>query len=362
MARTTTVRRPAVKATATKATAPRRAVKKVSPLDTVERVASVPGIEVHNGYVDRIWPGGHTTYDLYETGYRKGYNVLNEGPTACGKTYSAEAFAASMGLHYFAIPNNNAINNDDLFGRWIPDPTGQSVGVWINGPITDIFMYGGVLVANELPFLPDRTQSILYQAFGRERSITLQGHKNQVIKAHLGSEADTPCWCNGEDPDCDRKRVLIIADMNPGYQGVRPLNYAVRGRFKVQNTWTYDPAVEAQLVKSGSLQAMVQQLRAEADKGTYDTPISTAMMIEFEDLSRNLSLAFAVNNFVTHFGADERASVKLVCDTWSANIESEIEAAFQIAPSVEEDATSPDFDPEWGIHGVDWVYEDEAQS
>lgn len=363
-ARTVTTRRSASKATAAparKTTARKVAPKRVSELDTVERVANLPGIEVHNGYVDRSWPGGHSTYDLYDIAYRKGYNVLNEGPTACGKTYSAEAFAAFNGLRYFAIPNNNAVNNDDLFGRWIPDPSGQTVGIFVIGPITDIFMYGGVLVANELPFLPDRTQSILYQAFGRERSITLQGHKNQVIKAHLGSEADNPCWCNGEDPDCDRKRVLIIADMNPGYQGVRPLNYAVRGRFKIQNTWDYDPAVEAQLVKSQSLQAMVAQLRAEAAKGTYDTPISTAMMIEFEDLSRNLSLPFAVNNFVTHFGVDERASVKLVCDTWSANIESEIEAAFNLSASVEEAAPDADFDPEWGIHGIDWVYEDEAQ-
>lgn len=348
-----TVRR----STATKKAAPSKAAAK----PTIARVAAVPDMATHDLYVDRYWPGGHTTYDLYDIGYRNAYNVLNEGPTQCGKTTSAEAWAAYMGLAYYAIPNNAGISNDDLFGKWIPDESGNAVGVWQDGPVTDIFRHGGVLVANELPFLPDRVQSILYQAFGRERHISLQQHKAEIVRAHLGSEGAKPCWCNGSDPDCDSKRVLIIADMNPGYQGVRDLNDAVRARFLIQNQWDYDPAVEAQLVRSASLQTVVGQLRAEAAKGTYDTPISTGMMIEFESLARVLSMQFAVANFVNHFRVDERASVALVLDTWSSQLESEIEAAYATGSTKgkKRAAKKDDYDDEWGIQGVGWVFEDE---
>lgn len=361
---TTTARTVRRTTTAKKAAASKVAASKTkAATPAVARVATVPDIATHDLYVDRYWSGGHTTYDLYETGYRNGFNILNEGPTQCGKTTSAEAWAAFKGLAYYAIPNNAGISNDDLFGKYVPDETGSAVAVWQDGPVTDIFRHGGVLVANELPFLPDRVQSILYQALGRERQVSLQAHKAEVIRAHLGSEGPKPCWCNGSDPDCDDKRVLIIADMNPGYQGVRDLNDAVRARFLIQNTWDYDPAVEAQLVRSSSLQAVVAQLRAEAAKGTYDTPISTGMMIEFETLAVTLSMPFAVTNFVNHFRTDERASVALVLDTWSSQLESEIEVAYA-TPTKGRKRTAakksdPDYDPEWGIHGVGWVFEDE---
>ena len=117
--------------------------------------------------------------------------------------------------------------------------------------------------------------------------------------------------------------LTIFATMNPDYIGTTPLNFAFRNRFDMQIPWDYDSKVESKLVKSKALMTLINQLRAEASKGQYETPISTNMLMEFERFIELLDYNFAVENFIAHFGADEQASVRLVFQTHEYNIKSD---------------------------------------
>jgi hypothetical protein len=64
----------------------------------------------------------------------------------------------------------------------------------------------------------------------------------------------------------------------------------------------------------------MKQLRTEAAKGQYETPISTNMGMEFTDLISDLSYEFAAENFIAHFSTDEQASVRMVFQTHEYNL------------------------------------------
>jgi hypothetical protein len=121
------------------------------------------------------------------------------------------------------------------------------------------------------------------------------------------------------------KDLTIFATMNPDYIGTTPLNFAMRNRFDIQLSWDYDDAVEAKLVSSKALLLVTKQLRAEAAKGQYETPISTNMLIEVEAFIKDADLGyeFAVENFIAHFSSDEQPSVRLVFQTHEYNIKSD---------------------------------------
>ena len=142
--------------------------------------------------------------------------------------------------------------------------------------------------------------------------------------------------------------------MNPDYEGTRPLNKAFRNRFAIQLNWDYDTKIESQLVQSASLISMANALRAEAAKGGFETPISTNMLQEFEEIVESISIDFAIDNFVTHFAADERPAVLQVVKTYRQNIIDDLDDYED-----DEDVDDTNDDEEWGVEGVDWVYEDE---
>jgi MoxR-like ATPase len=131
----------------------------------------------------------------------------------------------------------------------------------------------------------------------------LLDHHGEVIEAH---------------PD-----LTIFATMNPDYIGTTPLNFAFRNRFDIQIPWDYDDKVEAKLVSSKALLVVAKQLRVEANKGQYETPISTNMLQEFVNFVDALGYEFAVENFIAHFSSDEAASVRLVFQTHEHNIKTD---------------------------------------
>jgi hypothetical protein len=108
--------------------------------------------------------------------------------------------------------------------------------------------------------------------------------------------------------------------MNPEYIGTTPLNFAFRNRFDIQIPWDYDDSVEEKLISSKALRILMKQLRVEAAKGQYETPISTNMGMEFVHLVEALGYEFASENFIAHFSYDEQASVRMVFQTHEHNI------------------------------------------
>lgn len=308
-------------------------------------MAMVPPQSFLKDYISRDI-AGQSEFDIFQTARDYAWNVLIEGPTGPGKTSAVMAFAAKEDRPFYAIPSNIGIEPSQLFGKYIPD--GQGGFEWVDGPVTWLVRNGGVLLINEVNFMPERVATVLFGLLDKRRQIMLLDHKSEVIDAH-------------ED-------LLIVADMNPDYSGTRPLNAAFRNRFSIQLWWDYDPAVEASLLTSKTLQDMAKLLRDDFAKGAYSTPISTNMLQEFEDVAVTIGLDFAIMNFVNHFPAEERGAVKVVVDTHKDSLDRDLfvqenmESEFPDDHPIWKDRREKEDgweDPEWGIKGRDWVFDED---
>lgn len=293
---------------------PTKATKAATPTATTETGAAIAGTTVIesakvpdrkfvDSYISRKIINGMTDQDIFAFADENNDNVLIYGPTGPGKTSAALAYAAAKGKRFCAIPSNADINPAQLFGKFVP--TSDKTIEWVDGPVTDVVRYGGVLLWNEINFTPDRIGTVLFSLLDKRREITLLDHKGEVIQAH---------------PD-----LLIIADMNPDYEGTRPLNKALRNRFAVQLNWDYDPAVEGKLLKSPALLKMAQQLRQDMQRQGLETPVSTNMLMEFERFA-DKSFDLAVMMFVNHFNDEERAVVSQIVDTHYTGLKNELSA------------------------------------
>ena len=260
-------------------------------------LATVPRKELAERYVHRkIW--GQEDFAVYDTARAEGINVLIYGPTGPGKTTSVEAWAAERGLRMASISGNASMEPSQMTGKFVSD--GEGAFMWIDGPVTDVVRNGGVLLLDEVNFISPKIYTNLYSLTDGRRNITLLDHHGETIEAH--------------------KDLTIFATMNPEYIGTTPLNFAFRNRFDIQIPWDYDDAVEEKLVTCKPLRVLMKQLRAEAAKGQYETPISTNMGMEFVRFVDMLGYEFAAENFIAHFSTDEQASVRMVFQTHEHNI------------------------------------------
>lgn len=290
-------------------------------------LAAVPRKELADRYVHRkIW--GKEDFEVYDHARKNHTNVLIYGPTGPGKTTSVEAWCAARGIRLATISGNASMEPSQMTGKFVSD--GEGAFMWIDGPVTDVVRNGGGLLLDEVNFINPKIYTNLYSLTDGRRSITLLDHHGETIEAH-------------ED-------LTIFATMNPEYIGTTPLNYAFRNRFDIQIPWDYDDAVEEKLIASKALRVMMKQLRTEAAKGQYETPISTNMGIEFIDLVGSLGYEFASENFIAHFNTDEQASVRMVFQTHEYNIK----ADFNIeVPKIEDKVEEQSIDDrlaEWAAH------------
>jgi len=285
---------------------PRR-VEPVSPSDTPELVAAaysmsvVPAKDVASSYVHRSI-GGVEDFRIFEHAQSAGLNVLLYGPTGPGKTTSAIAYAASKSLPVFMVSGTVSLEASQLFGRYIPDGAGGFI--WQDGGVTELVRHGGVLILDEVNFIPSKIATVLFPLLAQTRHITLLDHKGETIKAH--------------------PNLLIVGTMNPGYVGTQDLNAAFRNRFSIQIDWGYDENVEKALIKSAALRKLAAQLRAEEAKEELITPTPTNALIEFIDLAHSLGIDFAIKNFVARYDETEQAKVELVVQTHRENIEADL--------------------------------------
>jgi nitric oxide reductase NorQ protein len=295
------------------------------------RLATVPSkADFFDGYFNRTIPGGESDFEAFEKARVMGHNVLIEGPTGSGKTSAVYAYAAWKGMPLYSVSSSVNTEPSQLFGKFIPDETGKGLAVWQDGPVTDIVRHGGVLLINEVNFIPERISTVLFGLLDKRKKIELQDHKGEVICAPTDGS------------------FLLVADMNPDYEGTRPLNKAFRNRFAAKLFFDYDPVVEAQLIVSKALLKLAGQMRDSVRQGTYDTPIATNMLIEFEEYVIVSGMERAVDNFANSFPYEDRKSVQTVFETHRANLERDY-ASFQANGKVEDTD-----DAEWGIDNIEW--------
>jgi MoxR-like ATPase len=136
------------------------------------------------------------------------------GQAGMGKSFTLKKAVESMGLEYTAM--NLSKQNDlvDLLGQFvlIDDKDGNSITKWIEGPVTERAMNGGVLILEELTMGEPTILAALHGLF--EENPTLMTLGNGKVEVH---------------PD-----FRVCASANPSwtnYNGVSDLNYALEDRF-----------------------------------------------------------------------------------------------------------------------------------
>ena len=272
-------------------------VREQSEKQMLEMV-SVPDPKWAKEYINRRIEGT-TDFDIYEYALRTGKNVLCEGHAGSGKTMSFQAFASHKGMRYFNLACHIGIEPSHMVGRWIPTADGHFK--WQDGVVTDLVRNGGVLLFNEINFMPERISTFIFSLLDYRREIQVLENGGEVIKAH--------------------PNLLIAGDMNPMYRGTRPLNQAFADRFAIRLEFPYDKAIESKLIKNKPLLEMAEQLRAQHTSKALTTPISTRSLVAFLENAKTFGLDFATYSYINTFnGETEKSAVRLVIETHRENI------------------------------------------
>ena len=264
-------------------------------------VSFIPTLEIVSGYVPRQF---HNVNEetIYDVALKNKINVLIEGEAGTGKTTSALRYSALKQLPFYSVSSNVGAEPSQLFGKYVPDGNGGFV--WQDGGVTQLVRHGGVLLLNEINFLPAKVATVLMGLLDDRRQITLLDHKGEVINAH--------------------ENLLVIADYNNGYRGTHQLNEAFADRFGIKLVFEYDTEIEKKFIPSKSLLELANKMRADSLVGTYETPISTRLLKNFVELVKVFNYDFAVDNFLNSFNDEERSSVKLLLEAYRYNIATEL--------------------------------------
>jgi len=261
--------------------------------DMALAMITVPDSKWASEYVHRKI-NGVSDFDIFDKALETGTNVLIEGGAGSGKTISVQAYASARGMRYFNVSNSNGIEPSQLFGGWIPREDGQGYR-WQDGAVTMLVRHGGVLLLNEVNFLPTRVSTVLFSLLDYRREIQLLEHGGETIKAH--------------------PNLLIVADMNAGYKGTQELNQAFNDRFGIKLEFPYDRTIENKVVNNKSLLTLADQLREQYEKEELTSPISTRSLVDFMKNARTFGIDFAITSFVNAFHKEERGGVRLACET-----------------------------------------------
>ena len=266
----------------------------------MKALASVPDQIWATRYVSRRVAGALFEFDIYDSALANHENILITGPAGSGKTMSVMAFAAKRSLPYYNVSSNGGAEPSQLLGKWNPDTNGHFR--WQDGPVTELVKTGGVLLINEANFMPEHVKPVMFSLTDHRREIQLMDKDGEVIKAH--------------------PNLLIVADMNPGYRGTKPLNEAEKDRYQHKLDFQYDTEVEKQVIKYPSLLELAKKLRIQHEKKAILTPISTRALAAFVDNSRSLGLGYAIYAFVNGFTDAEKPAIRMALnDTMYANLE-----------------------------------------
>ena len=252
------------------------------------------------GYINREVSPGVDDFEIFDTARRLNWSVAIKGPTGSGKTSAVYAWAAQEGIPIYSVPCNGAADPSTLFGSYVPDEDGGFK--WSDGPVTKLARYGGILLLNEVNFLPPKVAATLFKLLDKRRSISLVEH-DEVIDAH--------------------SELMVVADYNEGYAGTRALNKGFLNRFALKLNFDYDKNIEESLVYSKTLLVIAGLLRTAFNNGEIETPIATNMLPEFETVAAEISFDAAIDNFINAFSEDEMMAVRKVFDLHRAGLESD---------------------------------------
>lgn len=255
----------------------------------------IPDADWHETYISRT-VAGVLDLDILLAAKRNKHNVLFSGPTGSAKTSICQAFASLHQLPLVNVPCHGAAEPSHFVGRWNRLPNGQFD--FFLGALALAVQYGGVILLDEVNFLKPSIGAYLHGLLDGRRILEIPEAVGSSVPTHIKAHDD----------------CFIVGAYNPNYHGTRPLNEAFKNRFAFQIDFPYSEEVELQLVESDVLRGLAGRLRQEVELGNLTTPISTNLLIEFEEiaLDENLGFDFALTNLLNRFPADERFAVQEV--------------------------------------------------
>jgi hypothetical protein len=288
-----------------------------SPKTSTKEAASTTEVKVHplvhlipedfffDDYISRDISPEVSDLDLIDSAREMGHNVLIAGPTGSAKTSLVYAAAARAGLPVVNVPCNGAAEPRQFIGGWTPTADGKFD--FVPGDLVTAVQHGGIIYLDEVNMLPPKIAAFLHGLLDRRRTVTLPDAKGSSLES---TEIRAHELCQ------------VVAAYNPNYHGTRPLNQAFKNRFAIKIDFPYDRVVEEKLVLSKALLNFADSLRLNFDVGDITTPISTNMLMEFEQFAHNdaLGFDFAVANFIGTFTPEEQTVVREVLVLEANNI------------------------------------------
>ena len=167
------------------------------------------------GEISKAVVGQADTVDLLLIALFAGGHVLLEGPPGTAKTFLAQSFAGTLGIHFGRVQFTPDLMPGDIIGANIFNFQTSSFTL-TKGPI-----FCDLLLADEINRTPPKTQAALLEAM-QERFVTLDGKRHP-----LGD------------------RFMVVATQNPiEQQGTYPLPEAQLDRFLFKQTLSYPSAEE----------------------------------------------------------------------------------------------------------------------
>ena len=250
----------------------------VEPSVTIHKQVDMASyIPKTDGYISRSIYGS-SDVKIMELAYANKDFIIVIGETGSGKTHLVRHVAYKKKVPYFRVNMTGATTPDDLIGQWIPNPnTGDAKYIWQDGSLTTFMRNGGVFVIDEINMTPADITSMLHSITDDERRLVLTQKDGEVVTAH---------------PD-----FWLVVTMNPDYEGTRPLNLALKDRFRPINL-EYNVTVERKLGVSEKMIEVATSLRKSDE---IHTPVSTRDLLKYRDDVKNygetIARAFFVNNF-----------------------------------------------------------------
>lgn len=263
----------------------------------------VPDAAIADEYIGRNMHGGHADLEILDWARLIEDNILIKGPTGPGKTMLCRAYCALRQIPFVNINPGTAIEPSMLTGKEI---LRNAESYWVDGVLTAALRRGNCLVLfDELNFWPPGVTGFLHSLTDDQRYIYLYDHLVEYEDEDGGKQAMPEIIRAAEG-------TLFVAAYNPRYEGTFRPNQAFENRFNIQFRWNYSERVENALVSLPSLKVIAKELRRMHGSGEISVPISTNKLMFFQQMTDDLGLQAAIDNFLSYFDGSEYEAVKNV--------------------------------------------------
>lgn len=270
-----------------------------------ERVEKlIPDPAWADSYVHRNIEGWYD-FDLFDYAVAEQENLILTGETGSSKSTAFRAYAALRGLPFALVESNASMDIQSVIGRTtVAHVDGLAVDEFVDGEMTLVVRYGGVLLIDEIDMTHPRVTAGFHQLLAGTRRMSVIENGETVIAAYPS--------------------LFAAARNGRAYQGTTRMSEALLNRYAMPFDWNYERSVEEQLVTSGRLLDLAYGIRNTPE---IRTPTSTNALMEYERHATKLDMAAANYFLLRRYPMEERGPVKLALEAEGAAIAAELGVA-----------------------------------